>query len=1044
MSTVSQRVPTLLLGISQQPDNKKFPGQVQDALNAYPDFVDGLVKRPGAEYMGNLFNGGHSNSFYFNIVRDDTEKYVGQYDIASEQFKMWKIPFPRQIDNIFDQPELLEQKGVEHFYQSTATTVTSYTTNYDSTANTYNTALQDVQVKLGILNKEQYDYKLILDGQNTTVDDIFEVTEVYNNFGQLTQTLYSGITLNTQGIYRVVDSGVVQGTPSTSLPAGYAVGRERTSEYPLLTRNGERIYEANKTIAAQYNSTQLANALADLNTAQTNYNTSVATLATAKTNLTTAVTANDNLLPAAGYLDTVTAPSDISVLNVIDKTFIINKKVVPQMNPALNSAGDILEAFIVFDVIAGGSTYVVRLVWRNTSNVVVGYDYQVTASITNPSADAIINSLVSLINNGSGLAPGTTAAGSGGELGHQITASRVGNGIYLIRPSSGGNYGGTVFDIETYGSANKEGLYSFQQTISTAAKLPVQCVDGYRVKVSNSSEVDADDYYVKFVADNQLLGYGPGTWEETIAPNISYRIDPATMPHELIRKSNGHFELKPAVWEDRIVGDTETNPIPSFIGSPIQAAFVYRNRLGFLSGQSIVLSRADDFYNFWNKTALSVSDDDPIDLDCTSTKPQTLRFVVPQSTGLVIFGQDEQFILNTAADILSPKTAKINRLSNFNTSETVQPLDTGIAVGFVNQASANTRHFEIFDISTDVPPKAAETSLPVSDLIPSGINIYKNDPNLSVFALAVKGGTTIYLYRYLQQGDKRSVEGWFKWNHADNIQDFFFDKGSLYLITRDSNNQLHLSRVALQQHSVSGAVRSAALSASGFSILEQTTNLAEYYERRTDVKLDDWYPGGYRVYDSATNTTRIYAPYTQFNRVIAFDRFTLDGNNLISDRHTEATLFEVNSVSAGTNSSYADLPGDLRASFVILGVSYNMEVTLPKPYVVSRGTDSVVADTNANLIIHRFKINTGLTGPLKYRVSIIGRTTFEENNTVVFPPSYNANKIPVVVEGVHSIPIYQRNDNFLLTLIGDSPYPVTLSSYDWEGRYTTNFYRRLG
>ena len=1044
MSTVSQRVPTLLLGISQQPDNKKFPGQVQEALNAYPDFVDGLVKRPGAEYMGNLFNGGYNNSFYFNIVRDDAEKYVGQYDITAEQFKMWKIPFPRQIDNIFDQPELLEQKGVEHFYQQNATTVTSYTTNYDTEADTYNTALQDVQLKLGSLNEKQYDYKIILDGQNPTVDDIFEVTETYNNAGQLTQTLYSGITLNSQGIYRVVDAGVVQGAPSATLPAGYALGKDRTDEYPLLTRNGEKIYEANKTIAAAYNATDLANALTDLNTAETNYTTAVTTLDTAKTDLTTAVTANNSLIPVGGYLDTVTNPSDISVLNVIDKTFVINKKVIAQMDPTTPSAGDVLEAFVVFDVIAGGSTYVIRLTWRNTGGTVVGYDYQVTASITNPSADSVINALVSLINNGSGVAPGTSTAGSGGELAHDIIASRVGNGIHLIRPSSGGNYGGLVFDIETYGSANKEGLYSFQQTISTAAKLPVQCVDGYRVKVSNSSEVNADDYYVKFVADNQLLGYGPGSWEETIAPSITYIIDPTTMPHELIRKANGHFELKPAVWEDRIVGDDDTNPIPSFIGRTIESAFIYRNRLGFLSGQSIILSRADSFYNFWNKTALTVSDDDPVDLDCTSTKPQTLRFVVPQSTGLVIFGQDEQFILNTAADILSPKTAKINRLSNFSTSEIVSPIDTGIAIGFVNQASANTRHFEIFDISTDISPKAAETSLPVSDLIPSGINIYKNDPNLSVFALAVKGESTIYLYRYLQQGDKRSVEGWFKWNHADLLQDFFFDKGSLYVVTRDSDDQLHLSRIALQQHSVNGTVRTAALSASAFGILEQISNLAEYYERRTDVKLDDWYPGGYRVYDSTNDTTRIYAPYTQFNRVVAFDRFTLDGNDLISDRHTEASLFEVNSLSAGTNSSYVDLPGDLRAAFVFVGTSYNMEVTLPRPYVLSKGGDSITADTNANLIIHRFKINTGFTGPLKYRVVITGRTTFEENNTVVFPPSYNANKLPVVTEGVHSIPIYQRNENFLLTLIGDSPYPVTLASYDWEGRYTTNFYQRLG
>lgn len=1043
MSTVSQRVPTLLLGISQQPDNKKFPGQVQDALNAYPDFVDGLVKRPGAEYMGHLFNGGSTNSFFFNIVRDDTEKYVGQYDIATEQFKMWKIPFPRNSSNVFDQPELLEQKGVEHFYLNSGV-VTSYTTNYDADADAYNTALQDVQAKLSTLNEKQYNFKIISDGQNSTVTSIFEVTESYTNAGELTQTVRDGIILFSNSVYRVVDAGVVQGTPGTALPAGYALGKERTSEYPLLTRNGERLFEANKTVAAAYTSAQLTTATNELSTAQTDYNTAVSTYSTERSDIQTAVTNNNSLAPGTAYLKTVTDPSDIAVLNVVDKTFVINKRVVPQMNPT-TSAGDLLEAFVVIDIVAGGANYTVRLIWRDTSNTVVGYDYSVTASITNPSADTIIGNLVNLINNGSGAAPGTSTAGSGGEPAHEITATQVGNGIHLIRPGSGGNYGGTVFDIETRGSGNKDGLYAFQQTISTAAKLPTQCVNGYRVKVSNSDDVNADDYYVQFVADNQVLNYGPGSWEETIAPSITFAFDPQTMPHELIRKANGHFELKPATWENRIVGDNETNPIPSFIDTPIETAFVYRNRLGFLAGQTVILSRADDFYNFWNKTALTVSDDDPIDIDCTSTKPQTLRFVVPQSTGLVIFGQGEQFILNTAADVLSPKTAKINRLSNFNTSENVAPVDTGIAVGFVNTTGANTRHFEIFDISTDVSPKAAETSLPVSDLIPDTIDIYKNDPNLSVFALGSKGGTELFVYRYLQQGDKRQIEGWFRWTHADTIQDFFFDRGALYVVTLDSDNELSLSRISLQQHSSQGAVRSAARLRFGFGILEQVSNLTQYFERRTDLKLDHWYPGGYRVYDSNANTTRVYAPYGFFNTVVAFDRFSLDGSNLITDQHTEALLFEQQSASSGTGTheSYVDLPGDLRGAIVFTGQSYNMEVALAKPYVVSRSGDSVNSDTNANLIIHRFKVNTGFTGPLKYRIQIIGRTTFEENNTVVFPPSYSANKIPVVVEGVHAIPVYQRNENFTLTLIGDSPYPVTLSSYDWEGRYTTNFYQRL-
>ena len=54
MSTVTQRIPDFLRGISQQPDNRKFPGQLKDSVNAFPDYTLGLLKRPGGQYVTNL------------------------------------------------------------------------------------------------------------------------------------------------------------------------------------------------------------------------------------------------------------------------------------------------------------------------------------------------------------------------------------------------------------------------------------------------------------------------------------------------------------------------------------------------------------------------------------------------------------------------------------------------------------------------------------------------------------------------------------------------------------------------------------------------------------------------------------------------------------------------------------------------------------------------------------------------------------------------------------------------------------------------------
>ena len=458
--------------------------------------------------------------------------------------------------------------------------------------------------------------------------------------------------------------------------------------------------------------------------------------------------------------------------------------------------------------------------------------------------------------------------------------------------------------------------------------------------MSNSDEIDADDYYVKFVSSNTTLGYGPGSWEETVAPNIKYKFDPDTMPHLLTRDANGHFTFAPATYEDRIIGDDNTNPIPSFIGRQIEGVFVYRNRLGFLSGDSVILSRADDFFNFWNKTALTVSDDDPVDIDCTSTKPQTLRYVVPQSTGLVIFGQSEQFLLSTTGDIMSPKTAKVNRLSSFDTSENVAPLDTGIAIGFVNTTASNTRHFEIFDVSSDTSPKAAETSLPVSDLLPDDVDLYANDTNLSVFSLATKNGNRLYFYRYLQQGDKRAIEGWFQQELDQKIQYQYFDKGTLFVVTQDLSNKLYLNRISLQQHSDGGVVRSVTKWALpyglGFQEVGLSPAIASHSTRSSNVNLDRFVQGPRKIYDSATNTTIVEVPYTDFDTVLAITGFTNDATNKMTDTHPKVLLFESASVPvANTSKSRITVSGDLRDAIVLAGKKYNMEVAL-RPRVISR------------------------------------------------------------------------------------------------------------
>jgi hypothetical protein len=91
MASITQTIPQYSLGMSEQPDQLKFPGQVTEVTNAIPDLTKGLFKRPGAKRIGtdaliNVQSGGS----WFHYFRDETEgSYIGQV-AADGLVRVWR------------------------------------------------------------------------------------------------------------------------------------------------------------------------------------------------------------------------------------------------------------------------------------------------------------------------------------------------------------------------------------------------------------------------------------------------------------------------------------------------------------------------------------------------------------------------------------------------------------------------------------------------------------------------------------------------------------------------------------------------------------------------------------------------------------------------------------------------------------------------------------------------------------------------------------------------------------------------------------------
>jgi hypothetical protein len=150
---------------------------------------------------------------------------------------------------------------------------------------------------------------------------------------------------------------------------------------------------------------------------------------------------------------------------------------------------------------------------------------------------------------------------------------------------------------------------------------------------------------------------------------------------------------------------------------------------------------------------------------------------------------------------------------------------------------------------------------------------------------------------------------------------------------------------------------------------------------KTDVCLDLWNVNPYRTYDDDADTTRIFLPYDEVSggtfSVVLLGRYIGDSDALTSTS-VGAVLYPTVEGTAGAY--YVDINGDYRGRDLIVGYTYNMELDLPKFFVTKTEGQSASSDFTSDLIIHRIKVSTGLSGPVKYQINITGRP--EWSNTI--------------------------------------------------------------
>ena len=589
-----------------------------------------------------------------------------------------------------------------------------------------------------------------------------------------------------------------------------------------------------------------------------------------------------------------------------------------------------------------------------------------------------------------------------------------------------------AFDIDARGGLNNTGIEVFEDDVTDVSKLPLESFTDHNVRILNSDSAE-DDYHVKFVAYDTTLNRGRGYWKETVARDASPGVNNTTMPHELANTGATTFTFGPITYKNRLAGDDVTSPIPSFIGSTINSSFFYSNRFGILSGDNVVLGVANDSYNFFVKSALTQIDSDPVDLNVSSVRPVSLSEVLPSPQGLLLFSERQQFQLcATDASILTPTSAVIRALANYEMATDIGPVDIGTTSAFISRVPGYSKLFTMSLRDVEQTPIVVDISKAALEYIPDTVDGLTASPPNSLVMLIDRDTSFLYIYRYYNNGKEDLFQSWTKWQLTGTIQTADIINDSVIVVSQHED-EYTIGSIILDEIP-SGTSVVGATSIDGNTCLDMATRPVKPHSSVNAV-----------VYDTTNKVTKIYVPYTPFQQKEAIMLLcvpTADvGTAAVVDADAGLYLAATERTEIGTGYRYFEVNGDYTsyADGIVVGYGYDFEATMPKFYYKR---DATTSDYTATLTISRVTFSVGRTGPVLFKVKAGGSDEWKNVEYVNDANTYLADSSPVTSEHQFTIPIHQRNTNFELKVTSNYPYPVSLVSMTWEGIYSPRFYRR--
>lgn len=565
-----------------------------------------------------------------------------------------------------------------------------------------------------------------------------------------------------------------------------------------------------------------------------------------------------------------------------------------------------------------------------------------------------------------------------------LTAIRVGTNPSVVQVTGSPAQIDALFTRNTW---DADAMVFIKHRVSATADLPPALPESEPIKVDLGHGDVKKAYYVQYdLGANAYIERSYLVGEQATAT-----LDASTMPVKMRQTGDAAFTFELCEWTPRMKGDSESNPLPFFVGKKVSDLATWKGRLILASEDTLCISQADELFNYFKETARESRPSDPIELPTDSPDLSVIYHVVAFRSKLIVTAENAQ--LEVPGDKpLTPENADIAVVTRYALDKDCRPSVIGDSLYYTGTVAGRSALWEYAYDNDSASNVAFDLSKHVPGFVPGRVSrIVGSSQAGRLYMLAPSDPNALFTQTSYWKDNGRVQNAWgrLRFPGLTVVRDVWIDEGFVVLLG-ESTTHLFLLRFPVD----------ADLGA----------------DPANDQRLD------FRVPVTGTWDSS----YTRYTMPPGFASLGVPTLTVMIPGDTWVTEFTGTVVG-----SEFRVPTAVPAGSAWLGVKYPRSMEF-SPFYMRDGDKNVAV---GRLQVKHVTVDLLRTGDFTATVSRNDRGTMSVQRSARVVGEARAR--PIVGENLHQrVPFNAQGDKARLTLTADSTAPSVITGYSMAARYT--------